>query len=317
MKSQYVNELRSGQVVKEKFILSKKVLKEKKDGGTYAVLEFSDKSGSIEGIAWDNIIDSLTVLSTGDFVFVSGTVNEYNEKLQVVVSSIQHIAEDEIDALDFLPQSTEDIDEVMTEIDRFRNQVKNAYFKKLLGAFFEDQSFVTKFRIAPAAKRAHHAYLGGLAVHTLNVLKLMGNMQSVYRSINLDLLITAGMLHDIGKIHEYNYKRKLDISTKGRMLGHIVISYEMIVEKIDKISQFPEDLRLKLLHMILSHHGEFEWGSPKQPLFLEALILHFVDNLDSKAEMIIDELRKNRGKEREWSDYHPYLERELYLREES
>jgi len=317
MKSQYVNELRSGQVVKEKFILSKKILKEKKDGGTYAVLEFSDKSGSIEGIAWDNIIDSLNVLSTGDFVFVSGTVNEYNEKLQVVVSSIQHIPEDDIDARDFLPQSTEDIDEVMTEIDRFRTQVNNVYFKKLLDTFFEDQAFVKKFRVAPAAKRAHHAYLGGLAVHTLNVLKLMGNMQAVYRSVNLDLLITAGMLHDIGKIYEYSYKKKLDISTKGRMLGHIVISYEMIVEKIDKIPQFPEDLRLKLLHMILSHHGEFEWGSPKQPLFLEALILHFVDNLDSKAEMIIDELRKNKGKEKEWSDYHPYLEREIYLREES
>lgn len=316
MKSQYVNELRSGQVVKEKFILSKKILKEKKDGGTYAVLEFSDKSGTIEGIAWDNIIDSLNVLSAGDFVFISGTVNEYNEKLQVVISSIQRISEDEIDARDFLPHSTEDIDKVMTEIDRFRAQVDNAYFKRLLDAFFKDPSFVKEFRLAPAAKRAHHAYLGGLAVHTLNVLKLMGNMQAVYNSINLDLLITAGMLHDIGKIHEYSYMKKLDISTKGRMLGHIVISYEMIVEKIDKISQFPEDLRLKLLHMILSHHGEFEWGSPKQPLFLEALILHFVDNLDSKAEMIIDELRKNRGKEKEWSDYHPYLEREIYLREE-
>lgn len=316
MKSQYVNELRSGQVVKEKFILSKKILKEKKDGGTYAVLEFSDKSGTIEGIAWDNIVDSLNALSAGDFVFISGTVSEYNEKLQVVVSSIQRVSEDEIDASDFLPQSTEDINEVMTEIDGFRAQVNNAYFKKLLDAFFQDQSFVKKFRLAPAAKRAHHAYLGGLAVHTLNVLKLIGNMQAVYDSINLDMLITAGMLHDIGKIYEYSYRKKLDISTKGRMLGHIVISYEMIVEKIDKIAQFPEDLRLKLLHMILSHHGEVEWGSPKRPLFLEALILHFADNLDSKAEMIIDELRRNRGKEKEWSDYHPYLEREIYLREE-
>jgi len=213
MKSQYVNELRSGQVVKEKFILSRKILKEKKDGGTYGVLEFSDKSGSIEGIAWDNIIDSLNDLSAGDFVFISGTVNEYNEKLQVVVSSIQHISEDEVDARDFLPQSIEDIDEVMTEIGTFRTRVNNVYFKKLLDSFFKDDSFLEKFRLAPAAKRAHHAYLGGLAVHTLNVLKLMGNMQSVYNSINLDLLITAGMLHDIGKIYEYSYRKKLDIST--------------------------------------------------------------------------------------------------------
>ncbi len=316
MKSQYVDELKSGQVVKEKFILSKKILKEKKDGGTYAMLEFTDRSGSIEGIAWDNVVESLGVLSVGDFVFISGTANEYNERLQIVVHSIRRISEDEINARDFLPQSDEDIDEVMAEIDEFRTRVNNAYLKKLLDIFFEDQAFVEKFRLAPAAKRAHHAYLGGLAVHTLNILKSMDNMQSVYNSINIDLLITAGILHDIGKIHEYTYTKKLDISTKGRMLGHIVISYEMIVEKIDRIPQFPEDLRLKLLHMILSHHGEFEWGSPKQPLFLEALILHFIDNLDSKAEMMIDELRKNKGKEKEWSDYHPYLEREIYLREE-
>ena len=316
MKSQYISELRSGQVVKETFILSKKILKEKRDGGTYAVLEFSDKSGSIEGIAWDNVIESLNVVSVGDYVFVAGTVNEYNEKLQVVVSSIQRLSEDEVDAGDFLPQCDENIDEVMTEIEMFRTRVNNAYLKKLLDAFFKDESFLEKFRRAPAAKRAHHAYLGGLAVHTLNVLKLMDNMQSVYNSVNLDLLMTAGMLHDIGKIYEYSYGKKLDISTRGRMLGHIVISYEMIAREMDRIPQFPEDLRLRLLHMILSHHGEFEWGSPKQPLFLEALILHFADNLDSKAEMIISELKKNKGKDKEWSDYHPYLEREIYLREE-
>lgn len=316
MKSQYVDELRSGHTVKEKFILSKKILKEKKDGGTYAMLEFTDRSGSIEAIAWDNVVESLNVLSVGDFVFISGTVNEYNDRLQVVINSIKRISDDEIDPKDFLPHSDKDIDKVMGEINDFRAKVSNPYFKNLLDSFFKDQAFVQKFRLAPAAKKAHHAYLGGLAVHTLNILKLMANIQSIYKTLNIDLLITAGILHDIGKIYEYTYTKKLDFSTKGKMLGHIMIGYELIAEKIGKIPQFPESLRLKLLHMILSHHGEFEWGSPKQPVFLEALILHFIDNLDSKAEMMIDELRKNRGKQREWSDYHPYLEREIYLREE-
>jgi len=129
-------------------------------------------------------------------------------------------------------------------------------------------------------------------------------------------LITSTILHDIGKIHEYLYKKKIDLSTRGKMLGHIIISYEMVAEKIDKVPRFPEDLRLKLLHMIVSHHGEVEWGSPKLPMFPEALILHFIDNLDSKIEMMMNELKKNRGKQKEWSDYHPYLEREIYLREE-
>lgn len=315
MKSQYVIELKAGQIVKETFILSKKIQKEKKDGGAYAILEFTDRSGSIEGIAWDNVVESVNILSAGDFVFISGNVNEYNERLQVVVNSIRRIPEEEIDPKDFLPQSEDEIDTVMAEINTFRAQVGNPHLKKLLNIFFEDQAFVEKFKQAPAAKRAHHAYLGGLAVHTLNMLKLMVHLQSVYNSIDGDLLLAATILHDIGKIEEYSYTKKIDLSTKGKMLGHIMIGYEMITEKIDTIPQFPEGLKLKLLHMILSHHGEFEWGSPKQPLFLEALMLHFIDNLDSKAEMMIDELKKNKEKEKEWSDYHPYLEREIYLRE--
>ena len=315
MKSQYVNELKSNHVVREKFILSKKILKEKRDGGTYAILEFTDRSGSIEGIAWDSTTEDLKVISTDDFVFVTGNVTEYNEKLEVVVDSISRVSEDEIDPTDFLPRGEEDIDKVMAEINKIKAKVSDSYLKGVLDAFFEDLTFVEKFQLAPAAKKVHHAYLGGLAAHTLKVLKLLSVMQPIYRFLNTDLLITAGILHDIGKIHEYTYTKKLGVSTKGRMLGHIIIGYEMVAEKIDKIPNFPEDLKLRLLHMILSHHGEFVWGSPKLPMFPEALILHFIDNLDSKIEMMIDEFKKNRGSQKEWSDYHPFLEREIYLRE--
>jgi 3'-5' exoribonuclease len=316
MKSQYVNELKSGHTVKEKFILSKKIFKEKKDGGTYAMLEFTDQTGSIEGIAWDSLTEDLKAISVDDFVFVTGNVSEYNDKLEIVVNSISRVSDDEVDAKDYLPQCEEDITKVMTEVDEFRKKVANPHLKKLLDSFFEDQAFVENFRTAPAAKRVHHAYLGGLAVHTLKVVKLLSSMQKIYVSLNFDLLITGGLLHDIGKINEYVYKKKIDASTKGKMLGHIVIGYEMIVKKIDNIPQFPEDLRLKLLHMVLSHHGKFEWGSPKLPMFPEALILHFMDNLDSKVEMMIEEFRKSKGSQKEWSNYHPFLEREIYLREE-
>lgn len=316
MKSQYVDELKAGQVVKGSFVLSKKILKEKKDGGTYAVLEFSDRSGSIEGIAWDNVVESLGTVSAGDIVFISGNVNEYNERLQIVVNSVRRLADEDIEPRDFLPQSDADINSVMAEIDGFRTRVKNPYLKKLLALFFEVETFVEKFRTAPAAKRVHHAYLGGLAIHTLHVLQLMEHTQQVYPCVNGDLLVTGGILHDVGKIDEYSYSKKLDVTTCGKMLGHIMIGYKAIAEKIDTIPQFPKVLRLKLLHMIISHHGEFEWGSPKQPMFLEALILHFVDNLDAKAEMMVDQLRKNKEHGKDWSDYHPFLEREIYLREE-
>lgn len=314
MKSQYVNELRNGDTVKEQFILAKKTLKEKKDGGAYALIDLSDRSGVIEGILWDNVVELLNRLTTGDFVFVSGTVNEYNDRLQVVVNSIKRVDESDIDPQDYLPRCREDINKVMTEIQVYRKRIKNVHLKKLIDAFFENDEFVRKFRLAPAAKRAHHACLGGLAVHTLTILKLIMHVQTVYDFLDIDLLLTAGMLHDIGKIDEYLYTTKLDISTAGRLFGHIVLGYGDVARKIEAIPDFPEKLRYKVLHMIISHHGQQEWGSPREPLFMEALVLHFLDNLDSKVEMIRSELIKSKGSDKEWSDFHHYLERELYLK---
>jgi 3'-5' exoribonuclease len=317
MKSQYAEELRSGQTVKEVFVLSWKSIKDKKDGGVFAVLEFSDRSGTIQGIAWDNVVENVNVLSVGDFVFVVGNVNEYNDRLQIVVNSIKRIDDDEISPKDFLPCAEENIDLAFNEINDFRNNIKDAHLKQLLDAFFRDRDFIEKFKLAPAAKRVHHAYIGGLVVHTRNVLKLIDKVNGVYADLNLDLLITAGILHDIGKIYEYTYTRNIDFSTQGRMFGHIVIGYELIADRIKQIPDFPESLKLRLLHMILSHHGEYEWGSPKQPSFLEALILHFLDNLDSKVDIMTSARKKNKGMEKDWSDYHPFLEREIYLREEN
>jgi 3'-5' exoribonuclease len=315
MKSQYVNELKSGQSVKEKFALTKKIVKDKRDGGYYAILEFSDRTGSIDGISWDS--DLLADISAGDFVFITGNVAEYSGRLQVVISSISNVADAEVDALDFLPRYTGDIDQVMDDIRAFKARVKESALQQLLDSFFDDKDFVGLLVLAPAAKKVHHAYLGGLAVHTLSVLRLLDNIMSVYGFLNPDLLITAGILHDVGKIYEYNYKQRIDISDEGRLLGHIVIGSKMVAERIEQIADFPADLKLKILHMILSHHGEAEWGSPKPPLFPEALVLHFVDNLDAKMEMMKQVVDKHRGENKKWSDYHPFLEREIFLGYES
>jgi 3'-5' exoribonuclease len=316
MKSQYVDELKSGQTVKENFILSRKIIREKRDGGVYAMLELSDRTGGIEAVAWDNVVESLSSIATGDIVFVSGAVNEYNNRLQIVVQSIKRSSDGDIDPRDFLPETDENTEHVYDEIITYAHEVKDPHLGSLLDAFFKDAHLIEQFKIAPAAKRAHHAYLGGLMVHTRNVLKLIESIGTVYTSIHRDLLITAGILHDIGKVYEYQYVKSIDFSTEGRMLGHVVIGYEMVARMIKNIPAFPDILRCKVLHMILSHHGEFEWGAPRLPVFIEALILHFADNLDSKVAMMTESLKKYKGHDREWSDYHPYLERELYVRED-
>ena len=314
MKSQYVSELKAGQSVKEVFILAKKIVRDKKDGGFYAILEFTDRTGSIDGISWDS--DSLGDASSGDFVFITGTVGEYSGRLQIVVNSMSLVNDSEVDASDFLPTYPGDIGAVMKDIHGFRTAVEDRNLCKLLASLFDDKEFAILFRLAPAAKRVHHAYLGGLAVHTLGVLKLLKSIHAVCDFLDLDLLITAGILHDIGKIEEYTYKRSINISDRGRLLGHIVIGSEMIADRIRRISGFPHDLELKIQHMILSHHGEKEWGSPKLPMFPEALVLHYADNLDSKMEMMRQIYTRHRGQNKQWSDYNPFLEREIFLGEE-
>ncbi|MEO0185590.1 MAG: HD domain-containing protein [candidate division WOR-3 bacterium] len=313
MKSQYVNELKLGQLVKEKFLLTKKNLKEKKDGGFFTQIELSDRTGTIEGVAWDNVSNELKNIPAGEFVFVTGNVGEYNERLQVVVNSISKINDSEIEAEDFLPVVEEDVTKVIAEIEETIDKVQNPFLRELLAQFITDKSFMDKFRRAPAAKKIHHAGIGGLAVHTRNVMKLVSKACETFDFLNVDLLVAGSFLHDIGKIYEYTYEKKLDQTTAGRLIGHIIFGYEMVQDRISKIKDFPEQLRLKLLHLILSHHGELEYGSPTLPCFPEALLLHFMDNLDSKLEIMRDLIRQNQGSESEWSEFHKLLGRAIYL----
>jgi 3'-5' exoribonuclease len=288
-------------------------MKEKKDGSSFAILEFTDKSGSIEAIAWDPAVDSVQKTKTDDIVFVIGTVSEYNDRPQITVQSLKCVDNKDVSPEDFIPASSQDIDKVRTEIRVYLKRVKTPCLKELLDKFFNDPEFDKMFYIAPAAKRIHHAYLGGLAVHTLSMLKLAMHIQSIYPFLDLDLLIAGCSLHDVGKIHEYSFAKKIDMSTQGRLLGHIVIGHDMISERIRSIKNFPRDIRDKLLHMIISHHGRLEWGSPRVPMFAEALVLHHIDNLDSKVAIFQQELERNEHGRREWSEYHNHLERELFL----
>ncbi len=322
MKGQYVADIKVGDEIREVFLLSRKVIREKKGGGYFLTLEISDRTGGIEGVIWENAEELNRKVKIGDFIFITGIVNEYNGRPQIVVQNINSVAEKDIDPTDFLPTTEYNTDDLYIELVKFTEHIKNPHLRLLFSRFFpenpktvEEKNFVSNLKKTPAAMKAHHARIGGLLEHTLTTIKIALALSQVYTKTDKDLLLVGTALHDIGKTQEYSCKNRFVTSDTGKLLGHILISYDMVKEQIHKIKDFPEELANRVLHMVISHHGEFEWGSPTKPKFLEALILHFIDNLDSKVEMILETIKRETDSETGWSDYHPFLEREIYLRD--
>jgi 3'-5' exoribonuclease len=247
-----------------------------------------------------------------DYVAVSGRVEKYRDQLQVVVSSLRRCGDDEVDAGDFLRVVATDRAELEGELRQALDEVRSLHLKSLLLAFFSDGEFMRKFTTAPAAKNYHHPYLGGLLEHTATTVRICRMLCDLYPDIDRDLLITAAALHDIGKIEELDYDRTIDFSDAGRFLGHLMLSDEMIRERIADLPGFPQDLALRLRHAVLSHHGELEWGSPKRPKTLEAIVLHHVDNLDAKVNSYREIVARASDGDSPWTDMRNLFKRPLY-----
>ncbi|MBS3759347.1 MAG: HD domain-containing protein [Desulfobacterales bacterium] len=311
MKNIFVNELKSGEAVNDNFVLAEKQLSQKKDGGNYMTIVLSDKSGSVKGVLWDNIDDFIETPASGDFVNIRGSVSEYRGAPQVVVKYMAPLAPDDIDITDFLPATRRDPESMLSRLKDVSNSVKNRDLNALLQLFWSDASFVEKFKIAPAAKKMHHAYLGGLLEHTLSLALLAERIADHYSGIDRDLLLTGAILHDIGKIKEFVYDRRIDYSDEGRLINHIVIGVEMLQEKIDAIDAFPEKTAMLLKHMIVSHHGNREYGSPEPPKTLEAVMLNYLDEIDAKMNGI-REFMESQTADEDWTGYHKPLERFFY-----
>jgi len=201
---------------------------------------------------------------------------------------------------------------MFADLMAFVDQIETACLKNLLHLFFNDETIAALFKKAPAAKGFHHVYIGGLLEHTLSVIRLLDKINNHYQGINRDLLITGGILHDIGKIYEYSYDSIFDYSDQGRLIGHIVIGIEMLDKKIAAIEDFPEKLAMELRHLILSHHGTQEFGSPKRPKTLEALIVHFIDDLDAKVNAFQEFIAESRDDDAAWTPFHKLFERFIY-----
>jgi 3'-5' exoribonuclease len=311
MKKQFINEIKLGDFVDDIFVLSEKILSQKKDGNNFLNVTLADKTGTVKGVVWDNVDQISAGVSSGDFVHIRGSVNEYREAFQLVIKNMEKCSADVINPSDFLPTTSRDIDSMFARLSRITSSIKNASFKKLIEAFWNDKQFVRKFKTAPAAKKMHHAYIGGLLEHTLSMVSLADKVAGHYSGIDRDLLLAGATLHDIGKIKEFEYQFSIDYSDAGRLLSHIVMGIEMIDAKLAGIEDFPSDQMLLLKHMIVSHHGSREFGSPEPPKTIEAVILNYIDELDSKVKGIRDFIATEDPNET-WTSFHRMLGRHFY-----
>jgi 3'-5' exoribonuclease len=310
MKSLFVADIRENQPVDGVFLVTAKNHGVTKGGNGYLTVKLADKSGEIEGRIWERAEALGRAFEKNDFVRVRGQATLYQGKLQLRVQDISFVDGDSVAAEDFLPKSPYDTDAMAQELMAILRSMKNPHLRALAEAFFADAAFMDLFKRAPAGKTIHHPYLGGLLEHTLSLLKLILKVVESYRGIDVDLLLTGGFLHDIGKVYEFSFDRAVEYTDRGQLLGHLVMEVELVGEKIKTIPDFPEQLAVLVKHLIVSHHGSLEFGSPRLPQTLEAVILHYLDDLDGKIQSIQSLMEKE--PEARWTSYHRAYGRNFY-----
>ncbi len=309
MKSPLVSELEPNKVATAIFLVQAKEVRHKKTGEPYLSLVLGDRSGELDAKMWDNVAEVIDTFDRDDFVRVKGLLQIYNNRPQLTIHKMVRVDEAGIDLADFFPASRRDPQEMLAQLRGIIASVQNRHIRELLELMFADTEIVSRYIKAPAAKFIHHAYLGGLIEHVLSMCGLSRLIGSHYKDLDPDLLLAGAILHDIGKIRELSYDRSFGYTSEGQLLGHIFIGVQMVEEKIAKLPDFPERLRNLLLHLILSHHGSLEFGSPKLPLFPEAMILHYLDDLDAKMESMRALVDSDRQVEGCWTPYSSSLER--------
>jgi 3'-5' exoribonuclease len=309
----FINEIKENENIESLFLVKEKFSGITKTGNAYLKLKLVDCSGEMEGRIWTSVETFTDSFEKDDFVHVMGKAVSFQGHLQLNITHIQKVGEEEIVFPDFFPMAEKDIEEMFRSLVDLSEQIKNPHLRQLLKLFLEDESFIKLFKIAPASKWLHHNYLGGLLEHTLSMVQLVLKNASHYNGLNLDLLLTASILHDVGKVDELSYHRSFDYSDEGRLLGHIILGIERVEDKIRQLPDFPKDLSTLLKHLLLSHHGQYIWGSPKKPMTLEAVMLHYLDDMDAKMNGIQQFIKKQAQEGSRWSAYHRIFEQYFYV----
>ncbi len=316
MSRRTVNQLTHGDSVDDVFLVSDKQLRVNRQGGLYLHLELRDNTGCVQGRVWNTTEDQSRRFESGDFLHVKGKIQLFQGSLQLIISQFETLDPATIDAEEFLPRPREDADRMIARLRQVLDSMSNPHLRALIDCFLIDDEFVRKLRIAPAGIKNHHAYHGGLLEHMVSVLNVADRIMDLYPEVDRDVLLTGIFLHDLAKVDELSYDRGFGYSDEGQLIGHLVMGVEMLSEKAARCSDllgepFPAELLMRLKHMIVSHHGTHEFGSPKLPMTLEAVVLHYLDNLDAKIHSFSREIRDDPG-DSSWTPFHQTLGRRLY-----
>jgi 3'-5' exoribonuclease len=310
MKTSFVTDLGTEQSITTFFLVHEKEIRNTREGKAYLRLELGDRSGTIEARMWDQFDTAVKDINRDDFVKVQARVEIYRNKPQLSLQQLRLAKPEEIDLADFLPQTKADVGKLYAELLEYAGSIANPWLKKLTTGILNDPKIATRYKRAPAAKVMHHAYLGGLLEHVISLCGLARQIAAHYPELDVDLLLTAAILHDVGKLDELCYERAIGYTVEGQLLGHIVMEFETVSKAIDAIAGFPPNLKTVVQHMLISHHGQYEFGSPKLPMIREAMAFHYMDDLDSKLAAVRAALALDSG-EAEWSAYSGALGRKF------
>jgi 3'-5' exoribonuclease len=316
MKSLYVVDLQPDQLVTSLFLVrDKEIRSSARTGAEWLQLELADRTGTIEAKMWENFAEVALTFERDDIVKVQGRVKIYRGKTELAIEQLRLATERDYSLDDFLPHTKQNVEEMYSRLRETVAGMSNPWLRRLLAQILDDPAIAAKLKRAPAAMTMHHAHIGGLLEHILSVSGLVRVVAAHYPEIDADLLLTGAILHDLGKIEELSYARAFAYTTEGELLGHIVIVLALVRKQIETISDFPRPLAILVEHLLVSHHGSYEFGSPRLPMFREAVVLHYLDDLDSKMGAMRATLDACRG-DAEWSERNPSLRRAL-LRTES
>ncbi len=303
----FIEKFKEGDRISDVYLCKSKSIAVAKTGKEYGNVTLADKTGTVDSKIWDLNSGGIGDFEAGDYVYISGTITVYNGNIQLKIDRARTADENEYVISDYIQCSRYNIEDMYKELMGIAASVRNSYISQLLKAFFvEDTEFIAKFKACAAGKSVHHGFMGGLLEHSLSVTRLCDSMAKNYDYLNRDLLVACAMLHDCGKVKELSPFPKNDYTDEGNFLGHIVMGYEMVSEKMSAIPDFPELLKAEIGHCILAHHGQLEYGSPKKPSIAEALALSFADDCDAKMETMKEALESKESND--WLGYNRWID---------